>query len=74
MKSDQEPAIRALLQPVKNERAEEINIQKRVELVPEKSPASESRANGEIELSGCELGPQDVVGPWGSRFVYRWPQ
>ena len=26
------------------------------------------------ESSGCVRGPQDVVGPWGSRFVYRWPQ
>ena len=49
IKSDQEPAIRALLQAVKNERGDEMNIEKRVELIPEKSPVGESRANGEVE-------------------------
>jgi len=43
VKSDQEASIRKLLEAVKNERAEEI------ELVPEKSPVGESRANGEVE-------------------------
>ena len=49
MKSDQEPAIKALLLAVKNERGEEVNIKKRAELIPEKSPVGESRANGEVE-------------------------
>ena len=49
MKSDQEPVIRALLQAVKNERGDEVNIEKRAELIPEKSPVGESRANGEVE-------------------------
>ena len=49
IKSDQEPAIRKLLEAVKNERAEEINIEKKVEIVPEKSPVAESKANGEVE-------------------------
>ena len=49
MKSDQEPAIEALLQAVKNERGEEVNIENQAELIPEKSPLAESRANGEVE-------------------------
>ena len=47
MKSDQEPAIRALLQALKNQRRGELNMETRVELIPEKSPVSRSRANGE---------------------------
>ena len=49
MKSDQQPAIRALLEAVKNERAEEIDIEEKIEMVPEKSPVAESTANGEVE-------------------------
>ena len=44
MKPDQEPAIKALLQAVKNERGEEVDIETRAELIPERSPLrSESK-------------------------------
>ena len=38
-----------MLEAVKNERAEEIDLDKEVEMLPEKSPVAESRANGEVE-------------------------
>ena len=44
IKSDQEPAIRKLVEAVKNETAEEIDIEKKTEIIPEKSPVAESRA------------------------------
>ena len=49
LKSDQESTMRKLLEAIKNERAEEINMDKKVEMIPEKSPVAESRANGEVE-------------------------
>ena len=33
----------------KNERADEINIEEQVEMIPEKSPVAESKANGEVQ-------------------------
>ena len=49
VKSVQEPAIRALLEAVKNERGDELTLESKVEMIPEKSPVAESRANGEVE-------------------------
>ena len=45
MKPDQEPAIRALIQAVKNETGREVNIEKRVELIPVNAPVEESMGN-----------------------------
>ena len=41
--------MRALLEAVKNARGEDIDIGKKVEMIPEKSPVAEPRANGEGE-------------------------
>ena len=48
MKSDQEPAMRALLQAVKNERVQEIDTGKRLEMIPE-SP--QLRIEGQVDKS-----------------------
>ena len=37
------------MEAVKNPRAEAIDMEKKVEMIPEKSPVAESRANGEVE-------------------------
>ena len=49
MKSHREPAIRKWMEAGKNERAEEIDIDKQTEVIPETSPVAESKANGEVE-------------------------
>ena len=49
IESDPEPARRKLRGAVKDERAEEVNIGKKVIIFPEKPPVAESRADGEVE-------------------------
>ena len=49
IESDQDPPIRKLLEAAKNERAEELNLKRKVEMIPESSPVGEPRANGEVQ-------------------------
>ena len=46
---DQEPAIRKLMDALKNGGAEEIDIKRKVEMIPETSHLAESKANWEVE-------------------------
>ena len=50
LKSDQEPSIKELIEAVKRERSEKIEIQK-VEIQCEESPVGEHKSNGDVEIA-----------------------
>jgi len=78
LKSDQEPSIKALIEAVKNERAEDIET-----LMQEESPVGEHQSNGEVENAiksvqaqmrtmrlalqsryGCKIRADHPIMPW----------